>query len=113
MAVDYVKMGRIMKQKRELLEMSQEQLGSITLTSNVHISNIESGARAPSLDLFVEIANALELSADDLLVNSLKVSSSIAGQDVHAIFQGCNHDEKEMLIRIAQFIKELFIEFNI
>ena len=25
----------------------------------------------------------------------------------------CNKDEKEMLIRIAQFIKELFIEFNI
>lgn len=113
MAVDYAKMGRIIKQKRELLEMSQEQLGSMTLTSNVHISNIESGSRAPSLDLFVEIANALELSADDLLVNSLKVSSSIAGQDVHAIFQGCNKDEKEMLIRIAQFIKELFIEFNI
>lgn len=113
MAVNYAKMGRIIKQKRELLNMSQEELGAITLTSNVHISNIESGSRAPSLDLFVEIANALELSADDLLVNSLKISSSIAGHDVHAIFQGCNKDEKEMLIRIAQFIKELFIEFNI
>ena len=113
MAVDYVKMGRIMKQQREKLEMSQEELGRKTLTSNVHISNIESGSRAPSLDLFVEIANALGLSADDLLVNSLDVSSSIAGQKVHAIFQGCNHDEEAMLLRILAFIKELFIEFNI
>lgn len=113
MAVDYVKMGRIMKQKRELLELSQEDLGSMTLTSNVHISNIEKGTRAPSLDLFVEIANALGLSADDLLVNSLTVSSSVAGQDVHAIFQGCNKHEKEILIRLLNFVKDLLIEYNI
>ena len=95
------------------MKISQEELGEKTLTSNVHISNIESGSRAPSLDLFVEIANALELSADDLLIDSLKKSNSPVGQELHAILQDCNHDEKEMLIRILKFMKELFREFSI
>ena len=113
MAVDYVKMGKIMKQKREDLKISQEELGAMILTSNVHISNIENGSRAPSLDRFVEIANILGLSADDLLVDSLKVSSSSVGRELHILLKDCNSDEKEMLIRIISFMKELFIEYSI
>jgi transcriptional regulator with XRE-family HTH domain len=83
MAIDYEKMGKRIKRRREDLNISQEQLGASLLTSNVHISNIENGSRAPSLDLFVAIANALEVSADDLLANSLTVSSSPVGQELH------------------------------
>ena len=113
MAVDYKKMGTHIKQRREELKMSQEELGEKTLTSNVHISNIESGARAPSVDLFVEIANALGVSADDLLVDSLNNSTSPVGTEIHAILQDCNRDEREMLTRILTFMKELFREFSI
>lgn len=113
MAVDYVKMGKIMKQKREDLKISQEDLGAMILTSNVHISNIENGSRAPSLDRFVEIANILGLSADDLLVDSLKVSSSSVGRELHILLKDCNHDEREMLTRTLTFLKALFSEFGI
>ena len=113
MAIDYEKMGKRIKQRREVLNISQEQLGASLLTSNVHISNIENGSRAPSLDLFVAIANALEVSADDLLANSLTVSSSPVGQELHALLQDCNHDEIEMLTRLLKFMKALFLEFGI
>jgi transcriptional regulator with XRE-family HTH domain len=113
MAVDYESMGRIIRKLREEKQISQEEFGSILLTSNVHISNIETGSRAPSLDLFVAIANALDVSADDLLIDSLNHSSSDAGKEVHSLLMTCNHDEKEMLIRTLQFLKALFSEFGI
>ncbi len=113
MAIDYVKMGMIMKKRREELKISQERLGEMALTSNVHISNIENGSRAPSLDLLVELANILELSADDLLVDSLKVSSSPVGQELHVLLQDCNDDEKEILIQLLKFTKELLRKFGI
>lgn len=113
MAIDYIKMGMIMKKRREELKISQERLGEMALTSNVHISNIENGSRAPSLDRFVELANILELSADDLLVDSLKVSSSPVGQELHVLLQDCNDDEKRILTRTLTFMKALLREFNI
>ena len=38
---------------------------------------------------------------------------SLLGQELHAILQDCNHDEREMLIRLLKYMKELFREFNI
>ena len=113
MAIDYRHMGKVIKQRREEMGMSQEELGAMALTSNVHISYIESGSRAPSLDLFVAIANALEVSADDLLAESITVSGSATVQELHALLQDCNRDEREMLMRLLKFTKELFSEFNI
>lgn len=113
MAVDYESMGSIIRKLREEKRISQEEFGDTLLTSNVHISNIETGSRAPSLDLFVAIANALEVSADDLLIDSLEHTSSSVGTELHSLLSDCNHDEMEMLTRTLQFLKALFTEFGI
>ena len=38
--------------------MSQEELGATVFSSSNHISYMETGVRAPSLELLVSIANA-------------------------------------------------------
>ena len=76
MAVDYESIGRRIKRYRMDKKLSQEELGQEILTSSVHISYVESGSRKLSLELLVSIANALDVSADDLLTDNLKHSSS-------------------------------------
>ena len=105
---------------REEYKVLQEQKGDLSggsgkavYVSNIHISYLEAGTKAPSLELLILIANALDVSADDLLVDNLTHTSSAVGQELHVLLQNCNHDEKEMLIRILVFMKELFQEFNI
>ena len=71
MAIDYEKLGKRIKHFREQKGISQDELGNLVWVNNVHISNIETGKKAPSIDLLIELANALEISTDDLLVDSL------------------------------------------
>ena len=71
MAIDYEKLGKRIKHFREQKGISQDELGNLVWVNNVHISNIETGKKAPSIDLLIELANALGISTDDLLVDSL------------------------------------------
>lgn len=113
MALNYSDVGKHIKEKRLDKKLSQVDLADIVRVNSEHISRIETGKKPVTLDLLVLIANALDVSADDLLVDSLTHTSSPVGQELHSILQDCNHDEKEMLIRLLKFMKELFREFNI
>ena len=113
MAINSTSIGKNIKFYRNRKGISQEELGNIVFVSSIHISYLETGSKIPSLELLILIANALDVSADDLLVDSLTHTSSPVGQELHAILQDCNHDEKEMLIRLLKFMKELFREFSI
>lgn len=113
MAIDNVSIGNRIKYYRNEKGLSQEDLGAIVFVTGKHLSYLETGTKVPSLELLISIANALDISADDLLVDNLTHTSSSVGRELHALLQDCNHDEKEMLTRIVKFIKELFTEFDI
>ena len=113
MAIDSVSIGKNIKLYRNRKGISQEELGNIVFATSVHISYLETGTKTPSLELLILIANALDVSADDLLVDNLMHTSSPVGQELHAILQDCDNDEEEMLIRLVKFMKELLREFNI
>lgn len=113
MAVDYVSIGRRIKHYRTEKKLSQEALGQIVAASSNHISYIETGVKAPSLELLILIANALDVSADDLLTDNLKHSSSPVGTEIHDLLLDCNHDEKAILTRTLTVLKGLLSEFGI
>ena len=68
--------GARIRYHRTINEISQEELAFRTQMSRVHIGYIERGERAPSLESVINIANALNVSADELLVGNLLVSES-------------------------------------
>lgn len=113
MAVDYEKIGKRIKYYRVEKRLSQEELSEMTNITYKHLSNIETGNRRPSLEIVISIANALEVSSDDILTDSLKSSSSPAGTAIQNLLLDCNHDEIEMLTRTLKFLKALFTEFGI
>ena len=113
LAVDYESIGKRIKHYRTEKRLSQEALGQLVLASSNHISYIETGVKAPSLELLILIANALDVSADDLLTDNLKHSSSPVGTEIHDLLLDCNHDEKAILTRTLTFLKGLLSEFGI
>jgi transcriptional regulator with XRE-family HTH domain len=60
------RLGEIIRQQRELGEMSMRQFAEIAGISNPYLSQIERGLRAPSEHVLDGIASALEVSADAL-----------------------------------------------
>ena len=73
--------GSRIKAAREKKGLTQEALSEILDLSPMHMSVIERGAKPTKLDTFVRIANALDVSADELLQDVVEHSTeSISGE---------------------------------
>src|ERR1700737_1129663 len=59
-------LGEIIRQQRELTEMSMRQFAQMAGISNPYLSQIERGLRAPSEQVIDGIARVLKVSADAL-----------------------------------------------
>ena len=67
--MDMKAVGLRIKEAREAKKLTQEDLAALVELSPTHISVIERGLKTVKLDKFVAIANALDVSADSLLVD--------------------------------------------
>lgn len=59
--------GKYLRKFRQEKGLSQEALAEKTNLSSNYIGMLERGKKVPSLETFVELANALDVSADMLL----------------------------------------------
>ena len=59
-------LGEIIRQQRELAELSMRQFADLAGISNPYLSQIERGLRAPSQHVLEGIARALSVSSDAL-----------------------------------------------
>lgn len=104
MAIDYESLGKRIANARKQTGITQEALGEQLNMTRKHISVIEAAINRPSLDTLVDIANALNVSADDLLVDSLTHSASTADSEIHRLLLDCNAIEQEILTRMVKEI---------
>ena len=107
MAINYIDIGKRISNFRNKKGMSQEELGEKLNISREHISRIETGKRNLGLDALVDIANALGVSADDILVDSLDHHVSTADSELHRLLLDCNKTEEEILTRNAKELKAI------
>ena len=111
MAINYMRIGERIREYRLQKNMSQEDLAAIVLVNNRHISNVENGKKYPSLELIIEIANALGVSTDDLLCDSLTSVSSERWNNIHQILRKCSIREAEVLEKLMEFMHEILEQF--
>lgn len=64
---DFSTIGMRIKEYRVEKGLSQEKLGEKAYSSTASITAIERGVKTPRIDTLISIADALEVSADDLL----------------------------------------------
>ena len=75
--MDLKAVGQRIKAAREAKNLTQEELAALVNLSTTHVSVIERGLKVTKLDTFVAIANALDVSADALLI--AVVTHSVTG----------------------------------
>ena len=82
--MDLFTIGKHIRKYRTVKGISQEYLAEVTDLSTNYIGMIERGEKAPALDTFLRIANALEVSADmlleDVIYNGYKVKDSLISE---------------------------------
>ena len=113
MPIDYAKLGDRIRLIRSQQGISQEKLAEMINLSRENINRFENALRGLSLDSLVDIANALHVSVDDLLVDSLEYPISTANSELHRLLLDCNKIEEQILTKNAQGLKKILYSLGI
>lgn len=106
MELDYKAIGKRIKIARIKADLTQEKLAEKVNVSPSHMSNIETGTTQVSLKLLVAIANALSVTMDDILCDSVKKSRLQFEKDIYEILEDCDEYEIRIIADMAQSIKD-------
>ena len=106
MELDYKAIGKRIKIARIKADLTQERLAEMVEISPTHMSNIETGTTRVSLTAIVSLANALSVTVDDLLCDSVVKSRVQFDKDIAGILADCDEYEIRMVKDMAQALKE-------
>ena len=104
--VDYNQIGKRIKQHRQKVHLTQEQLAEKAEVATSTIAHAENGTSKPSLPLLLKIANILNTSLDQLVCDSLPVIDCYIDKDISDLLDDCNATEKQILRDIIIATKE-------
>ncbi len=113
MALDNVSIGLRIKHARTKRKLSQEQLAEELSISRTQLAYLETGARSPSLELLIDVSNALRVPISDLLADHLNVDESGTDTDLHYILLDCSRQQEKIITKTAQALKAILIDSGI
>ena len=106
MELNYKAIGKRIKIARIKADLTQERLAEAVEISPTHLSNIETGTTRVSLTAIVNLANALSVTVDDLLCDSVIQAKPQFEKDIAALLEDCDEYEIRMVRDMAQALKD-------
>jgi transcriptional regulator with XRE-family HTH domain len=106
--IDYTAMGKRIRKYREAREWYQSDLAEAVRMSNTTISHIEVGKGKPELNTVVNIANALNVTVDMLLCDSLEKSDAIFKKEFSDLVLDCSAAELRLILDVVNPLLEAF-----
>lgn len=105
MSIDYKAIGCNVKKFRNRMGLTQVKLGEKSGIEPSNISHIDRGATKVSLPTLVSIANALEVSLDEIVYNSIIKNLHISIKEINDLLADCEPDELTAIIEIIKTTK--------
>lgn len=106
MKLDYQSIGIRVRRFRKKRDLTQQALAELSNQEPSNISHIERGATKLSLPTIVSLANALNVTVDDLLCDSLVACETPYMREVEQLMSDCSHEERRILSATLQTLKE-------
>lgn len=104
--MDLKAVGQRIKEAREAKGLTQEDLAAIVDLSPTHVSVIERGLKVAKLDTFVAIANALDVSADSLLIDVVTHSTIGVTNELSELLMKLPLKEKRKILKAVKVLAE-------
>ena len=105
MVFNYIKLGKRVRSLRKKRGLTQMDLAESIDRATTYISYIENGRKSMSLDTFVAIANALHVSADELLKDSLDTTVIVTNHELSSLLEDCSEYERRVLTDVIEATK--------
>lgn len=106
MGLDYQAIGTRIRRLRKGKGITQQTLAELSDQEPSNISHIERGATKLSLPTLVNIANALEVTVDELLCDSLPATRDVLEREAALLLADCSHTELKIITRTILALKE-------
>jgi len=108
MQVNYISIGQRIRGKRLERGLSQAELSELIDRSPTYMSYIENGSKSMSLETFINIVNALSVSSDYLLRDSIETANTVTSStELDSILNGCSPYEKRVILDTAAAMKSI------
>ena len=87
---------------------TQDQLSEAVEISQNHLGNIEIGKRMPSVPLLIDLANALGVTPNDILIDTVEVNNNIPMQELGKLMSKLSpQDQKFVITTMKNMIRNL------
>ena len=106
MTINYSLIGNRIKAARKAKGLSQSELSELIDRSVGYMSYIETGSKKPSLETLIQIANALDVTIDELLSDNLVAASPVSNTQINQLLSDCSAYEKRVILLSVQSIKD-------
>lgn len=106
MELDYNAIGVRVRRFRTERGYTQQVLAELSGQEPSNISHIERGATKLGLPTIVSIANALGVTVDDLLCDSLEHASGAFLREAELLLADCSHQERKILVNTMRALKQ-------
>ena len=103
---DYQSIGIKIRRFRKERGLTQQTLAELSDQEPSNISHIERGATKLSLPTIVSIANALGVTVDDLLCDSLPACKNSYYREIDALLTDCDHTELRIITDTVRALKK-------
>ncbi len=110
MSLNFILIGRRVKESRLQKGISQADLAEQIDMSVSYISRIETAEKQASLEALVRIANALGITVDHLLNGNQENDPVEYLADLVQLMEGCTSYEKRIIYDVALAIKKSLLE---
>lgn len=103
--LNYHLIGMRLRAVRKKRGLTQERLAELAGISPQHCSGIETGAAKVSLAALVQLCNVLDVTPNEILMDSVKQSTPIYLKDMADTFADCTPDELFLMLSQAENLK--------
>lgn len=103
--IDYKTLGTRIRAVRQSRKMTQEALADTVGVGVTHISHIETGNSVPSVQVLIDIINALECSADELLCIDVQKARPAFDLWMGELMADCSAEEVKLITDMVLSLK--------
>ena len=105
--IDYVIIGKRIQELRKQRKWTQSKLAELSEVEPSNISHIERAATKLSLPTLIKIANALEVSLDELVYSNLKKCDHISIMEINQLLSDCTPSELSAICEVIATTKNV------
>ena len=102
--MDYIALGKRIREERLKLHMTQEQLVEEANLSTSYIGQIERGERSLSLETLIALVNRLGVTVDYLLQESVNGDTVPYKEIWLNLLSQASDEEKEMIVNMTKLL---------